>query len=130
MIGLGVLEETSYSDIFDTVVGLKSKEDVLKQLIRRHANINQNYAPLSDMLNSLERYKNADINLKSSDYVILDGDGEFVRFKNNNIVIYGDYVEAYNDVDLQGNERIVSCVELSEEKQEELIKFIKSVTLK
>lgn len=130
LIGLGVLEETSYSDIFDTVVGLKSKEDVLKQLIRRHANINQNYTPLSDMLNSLERYKNADINLKYSDYVILDGDGEFVRFKNNNIVIYGDYVEAYNDVDPQGNERIVSCVELSEEKQEELIKFIKSVTLK
>ena len=30
LIGIGVLETTSYSNIFDTVVGLKSKEEVLK----------------------------------------------------------------------------------------------------
>ena len=130
LISLGVLEETSYSDIFDTVVGLKSKEDILKQLILSHTNINQNSISITDMIKAMERYREADISLNSSDYVILDGNGDFVRFKDGKIVIYGDYVEAYNDVNPQSDEQIVSCVELSEDRQEELINYIKSVTLK
>jgi len=130
LIGIGVLETTSYSNIFDTVVGLKSKEEVLKQLIQGYVNIDANYIDILEMTKSLNRYKKADVNLKSSDYVILDGNGDFVRVKGKGIINYENYVEAYNDVKPQKDEQIINCTRLSEEKQEELIKFIKSVTLK
>ena len=128
LIGLGVLEETIYSDIFDTIIGLKMKEEVLRQLIQGYIVINEFYSDISEVVKSIHRYREADIPLGPSDYVILDGNGEFVGDGNNKIVIYGDYVEAYNNiVNPQGEEQIVSCAELSEEKQEELIKFIKDV---
>ncbi len=130
LIGIGVLETTSYSNIFDTIVGLKSKEEVLKQLIQGYVNIDANYISIPEMTKSLNRYKEVDINLKSSDYIILDGNGDFVRVKGKGIIIYENYVEAYNDVKPQRDEQIINCTRLSEEKQEELIKFIKSVTLK
>ena len=56
--------------------------------------------------------------------MILDRNGDFVK----DIVIYGSYEEAYNDLDPLSDGYIVSIMNLPKRKLEKLIKYIKDDT--
>jgi hypothetical protein len=65
-----------------------------------------------------------DIELFETDYVQFEQDGSFVKFSDGQIAIWGDKKEAEED-DNSGNCRTVSCVELTENKKQELIDNIR-----
>ena len=126
LIDLLIFDNTIYNDILSTLNSPKTQNKVIDILEEGYVSINNHFREVERIVKDI--WENRGIKLNPSDYVILNGSGDFVRFTNGDIVIYGSYEEAYNDLDPLSDDAIVSVMNLSERKIEELIKYIRNVT--
>lgn len=66
--------------------------------------------------------------LHSDDYVIIKKDGDFAKLNNEQVIIYGDYEEGLNE--LGTDEKLVSCLDLTDEYKKLLKENIRKYTYK
>lgn len=124
LIGLKVLDNTIYNDIF-TITSPAALIRVIDTLEEGYVTINQYYDDILYIAKDIAKHRGFELN--PSDYVILDYNGDFVKTPFGAITIYKEYIDAYNDIDKQSDATIYRCVELPKDKQEELINYIKSL---
>ena len=124
LIGLGVLDNTIYNDIL-SITHTMSLNRVIDILEEGYLTINQYYDDIDYIVKDIVKHRGNELN--PSSYVILDYNGDFVKTPSGAITIYKEYIDAYNDIDKQSDATIYSCARLPEDKQEELINYIKSL---
>ena len=69
------------------------------------------------------------IPLYQTDFVILRSNGDFLKFKNGEIVIYSDIEEANEDSKLFPQSKVSNCLKLSRRNRKILRKNIKEFGL-
>lgn len=122
LIELNIFNNSIYNDILSTKNDPKTLNKVIDTLEEGYVTINDFFREVDMLVKDIWIHRG--INLNPSDYVILDRNGDFVK----DIVIYGSYEEAYNDLDPLSDGYIVSIMNLPKRKLEKLIKYIKDVT--
>lgn len=69
------------------------------------------------------------IPLYQTDFVILRSNGDFLKFKNGEIVIYSDIKEANEDSKCLPQSKVLNCLKLSRRNRKVLRKNIKEFGL-